>query len=397
MQVWDNATVTALRRILAFLVLQGCLLVAASGVARAGERYAPWSSPCVGNWPAYAEKDHEWRSSFVQLLQGPLGYAEANVLVLAEEEFAGARRRTRENVRAAIADLRKRATKDDVVLVVLVGHGSGNDVGDAKFNLIGPDLGAAEWGELPRPMPGRLGLHQRRQRQRAVPAGAVGAQSRGDHQPFSGETFETVFPQFLLEAYRNNGADLDKNDCVSVFEAFAFISSRVREWFEQRAQLATEHAVLDDNGDGVGRLIDDEGADGLLARLTYLRADPPIQDTGNPERTAMLRRRAELNTQLEELRARKNTMPSTTTSARSKRCSWNSPASTARSGPSPSLALLTRRGSRPMRAGRHHEEHDGHEASSGQALSCLREGLPSQLSYVAVLVNRSTPAGAASS
>lgn len=67
--------------------------------------------------------------------------------------------------------------------------------------------------------------------------------------------------------------------------------------------------MLDDNGDGVGRLIDDEGADGLLARLTYLRADPPIEDTGNPERTAMLRRRAELNTQLEELRARKNTMP----------------------------------------------------------------------------------------
>jgi hypothetical protein len=55
-------------------------------------------------------------------------------------------------------------------------------------------------------------------------------------------------------------------------------------------------------------LIDDEGQDGLLARLTDLRADPPIDDTGNPERTAMLRRRAELNTQLDELRARKNTM-----------------------------------------------------------------------------------------
>ena len=42
------------------------------------------------------------------------------------------------------------------VLVVLVGHGSGNDVGDAKFNLVGPDLGATEWGELLRSMPGRL-------------------------------------------------------------------------------------------------------------------------------------------------------------------------------------------------------------------------------------------------
>ncbi len=297
------------RRFLAFAVLQSCLLLAASGMARAGERYALVVTGASGG-PQYAEKYDEWRSSFVQLLQGPLGYAEANVLVLAEEELAGAQKATRENVRAAIADLRKRATKDDVVLVVLVGHGSGNDADDAKFNLVGPDLSASEWGELLKAMPGRLVFIN----------GASGSApflqelSARNHvvitaNDSAAQTFETVFPQFLLEAYRDNGADLDKNDRVSVFEAFAFISSRVREYFEQRSQLATEHGVLDDNGDGIGRLIDDEGADGLLARLTYLRADAPIADTGNPERTAMLRRRAELNTQLEELRARKHTMP----------------------------------------------------------------------------------------
>jgi len=302
-------TVITPRRFLAFAVLQGCLLLAASGVARAGERYALVVTGASGG-PQYAEKYDEWRSSFVQVLQGPLGYAEANVLVLAEEDFAGAQKATRENVRAAIADLRTRATKDDVVLVVLVGHGSGNDAGDAKFNLVGPDLSASEWGELLKAMPGRLVFIN----------GASGSApflqelSARNHvvitaNDSAAQTFETVFPQFLLEAYRDNGADLDKNDRVSVFEAFAFISSRVREYFEQHAQLATEHAVLNDNGDGVGRLVDDEGADGLLARLTYLRADPPIVDSGNPERTAMLRRRAELHTQLEELRARKHTMP----------------------------------------------------------------------------------------
>ncbi len=300
---------TALRRLIVVVALQGCLFLSVSGVAHAGERYALIVTGASGG-PQYAEKYDEWRSSFVQLLQGSLGYAESNVLVLAEEEFAGAQKATRENVRAAIADLRKRATRDDVVLVVLVGHGSGNDSGDAKFNLVGPDLGAAEWGELLRPMPGRLVFIN------AASGSAPYLQelSARNHvvitaNDSAAQTFETVFPQFLLDAYRDNGADLDKNDRVSVFEAFAFISSRVREWFEQRAQLATEHAVLDDNGDGVGRLIDDEGADGLLARLTYLQADPPIEDTGNSERTAMLRRRAELNTRLEELRARKETMP----------------------------------------------------------------------------------------
>ena len=119
---------------------------ASSGQARARQRRAS----------TFSRMPSDKASAAAKCPQGQLGYAEANVLVLAEEEFAGAQKATRENVRAAVADLRKRATKDDVVLVVLVGHGSGNDVGDAKFNLIGPDLGAAEWGELLRPMPGRL-------------------------------------------------------------------------------------------------------------------------------------------------------------------------------------------------------------------------------------------------
>lgn len=301
--------VSSLHRILALVALQACLVLAASGLAHAGERYALIVTGASGG-PQYAEKYDEWRSAFVQLLQGPLGYAEANVLLLAEEEFAGAQKATRENVRGAIADLRRRATKDDVVLVVLVGHGSGNDVGDAKFNLVGPDLSAGEWGDLLRPMPGRLVFVN------AASGSAPFLQelSAASHVVITAndspaQTFETVFPQFLLEAYRDNGADLDKDDRVSVFEAFAFVSSRVREWFEQRAQLATEHPMLDDNGDGAGRLIDDEGSDGMLARVTYLRAEPPVEDTGNPERTARLRRRAELHTRLEELRARKNTMP----------------------------------------------------------------------------------------
>ena len=282
--------------------------MAAAGVVRAGERFALVVTGASGG-PQYAEKYDQWRSEFVQLLQGPLGYPEDHVLVLAEEEFAGAQKATRENVRAAVADLRKRASKDDVVLVVLVGHGSGADSGEAKFNLVGPDLSAHEWAELVAPVPGRLVfintasgsfpfIQELSARNRVViTANDSAAQS-----------FETVMPQFLLAAFKDEAADLDKNGRASIWEAFAFVSARVREWFDQRAQLATEHPLLDDDGDGVGRLVDDEGTDGPLARVTYLRADAPITDGGSPERTAMLRRRVELNTALEELRARKGTM-----------------------------------------------------------------------------------------
>ena len=64
-------------------------------------------------------------------------------------------RATRENVRRALEDFRARATKDDLLLVLLIGHGTGAD-DEAKFNLVGPDLSSREWAEMVKSIPGRL-------------------------------------------------------------------------------------------------------------------------------------------------------------------------------------------------------------------------------------------------
>ncbi len=299
---------TGFRRVAVLVVMHAVLAMAASGAVQAGERYALVVTGASGG-PQYAERYDEWRSAFAQLLQGKLGYPEDHVLLLAEEEYAGTQKATRENVRSAIADIRKRATKDDVVLVVLVGHGSGADSGEGKFNLVGPDLSAREWADLLKPMPGRLvfinaasGSYPFIQELSAKNHIVITANDSG------AQTYETVLPQFLVSAFSDESSDLDKNGKVSVWEAFTYASARVKSWFDQRSQLATEHPMLDDDGDGTGRLIDDQSADGVLARVTYLQNDLPIVDTGDPERTALLRRKVELNTQLEELRARKETM-----------------------------------------------------------------------------------------
>ena len=113
----------------------------------------------------------------------------------------------------------------------------------------------------------------------------------------------------LYHADRNNvgpslGVAWDpfKNGRTSVWEAFVYMSAKVKGWFDQRSQLATEHPLLDDDGDGVGRLVEDQSPDGPLARVTYVQSDPVIDDSGDPETTARLRRKAEINTALEELR-----------------------------------------------------------------------------------------------
>ena len=282
--------------------------LSASSAAEAAERFALVVTGASGG-PQYAEKYDEWRSSVVQTLQGPLGLSEENVVVLAEEESSGTQKATRENVRAAIADLVRRAGRDDVLFMLLIGHGSGIDADDAKFNLVGPDLSAREWADLLKPLQARLVFVNTASGSFAF-VEALSGRNRivVTANDTAAQQFETVFPDFINTALRSEDADLDKNGRVSVWEAFTWISSNVKGWYEQRGQLATERALLDDDGDGVGRLSEEGGPDGLLAKATYIQAEERIVDTGDPERTSLLRRRAELNVQIEELRVRKPVM-----------------------------------------------------------------------------------------
>jgi hypothetical protein len=93
-------------------------------------------------------------------------------------------------------------------------------------------------------------------------------------------------------------------------EAFMYGSAGVKRWFDERGQLPTERALLDDNGDGLGREADDPpNADGAVARVTYLRPDPALAAPAGSELTSLTLRRAEVQAQLDALQARKAGMP----------------------------------------------------------------------------------------
>ena len=279
-----------------------------AGSASASERYALVVTGASGG-PQYAQQYDTWRKSFVTFLRDSWNYPDDHVFVLAETETDGVAQSTRENVRRALGEIRAKATKDDVVLVLLIGHGTGVDSDEAKFNLVGPDLSAAEWADLLRPIAGRLVfvdtasgsfpfLERLSGRGRII----ITADDSAAQQ------FETVFPGFFIKAFNDDSADLDKRGRVSVWEAFVYASDGVRRWFEEKNQLATERALLDDNGDGIGREADGAGPDGLLAQVTYVQPDRPIIETGDSELTGLMHRRVELENELEGLRARKPTM-----------------------------------------------------------------------------------------
>jgi hypothetical protein len=254
-------------------VLLGVLLLCGSPTVAAADHYALIVTGASGG-TAYGQKYDRWRTSLVLTLNSDFGYPDDHLVVLAEGSQAGAREANRENVRAALDFLRRSTTIDDVVLVILVGHGTVFEGEDAKFNLVGPDLSLAEWEALIRPIPGRVVfvnttsasfpfLKALARRGRIVMTATASP----------AQQFETIFAEFFIDAFEQRSADIDKNGRVSVWEAFQYASANVKLWYEEQGRLPTEQALLDDTGGGVGREATLPGPDGEVARTTYLQPD----------------------------------------------------------------------------------------------------------------------------
>ena len=281
------------------------LIVLCPGGAAAAERYAVIVSGAAGG-EKYALQQEMWRDNLAAALKTGFAFSDANLVVL-DEESSGTSRATADNLRRLLADLRRRMTRDDTLFLMFIGHGTFDGV-DAKFNLVGPDLSAAEWQGLLDGLPGRLVvvnttessfpfLEQLSQRGRVVITATDSAAQR----------FATVFPRYFVESLANPASDLDKNGRVSIWEAFAAASTAVKQYYDQRGQLSTERPLLDDDGDKVGREAEAPGQDGRLARTIYLDPEPGSV-SADAELAALERQRTALESQLEELKARKDSM-----------------------------------------------------------------------------------------
>lgn len=286
-----------------------CLVVltASAGQAAAAERYALIVTGASGG-TEYAAKYQGWRKQLADVLRTTYGYPDDHVKLLGDD-LDGAQKATRVNVRAALGELRKRAVEGDITLIFLIGHGT-SDGGQAKFNLVGPDMTAEEWGALIKPIPGRVAFIDGASGSFPfIPAVAGRERVVITANDSSEQQFETVFPDFFIKAFTEEAGDADRNGRVSLLEAFTFASAKVKLWFEEKGRLATERAMIDDTGGGAGRDADSGGRDGQLAQVTYLEPEVPPNLAGDAEMANLLRRRAEIENRLDLLRANKGSMP----------------------------------------------------------------------------------------
>jgi hypothetical protein len=292
-----------------FIVSVAAFALAVSSRASAGDNYALVITGASGG-EAYAKKYDGWRRAFVSTLHEKFTYPEDHVVVLAEREEPGVVPATRDQVRHTLVDLRSRLTKDDLLVVLLIGHGTsaeGPAGEDAKFNLVGPDLSASEWASLLKPLAARLVFVDTTSvsfpfiHQLAGPGRIIITATDS-----TAEEFETVFGEWFVKAFTEPAADADKNGRVSMLEAFTYASAGVRRSFEDHNQLPTERPLLEDDGDGVGREAQVAGPDGALARATYLQ---PVGVPPEIARRELTARQAALEAEIEALKARRSSMP----------------------------------------------------------------------------------------
>jgi hypothetical protein len=288
----------------AALVIASALLC--PGAAAAQQQWALIVSGASGG-AQYAAQQRDWRGRIAASLVGRYGFAESRVRVLVDDTATEGLQGTADNVRQALADMRRQMNADDFLLVVLMGHGT-FDGEAAKFNLVGPDLTAGEWAGLLSDLPGRLAvvnttassfpfLEELSRRGRIVITATDSAAQR----------YATVFPEYFARTLDAASTDLDKNGRTSLWEVFVATSAAVKQHYEQRAQLATERPVIDDLGDGIGREAHVPGPHGRLARTVYLDAEDPAL-LADPALAELVRRRRVLEVEAEELRSRKDGM-----------------------------------------------------------------------------------------
>ena len=288
------------------IALAACLL-ALPVTALAETRWVVIVSGASGG-EKYAEQMKTWRADLQSALVDRYGFKAEHVRVLVDETVKTGEAANAANVRKVFSEIKGKGAKDDFVLVVLLGHGT-YDGDVAKFNLVGPDLTEKDWTDLLSGIGGRLAVVNTTEASFPFLA-SLTAKGRIviTATDSAAQKYATVFPEYFVKSMKEASSDLDKNGRTSIFEVFAAASAAVKQHYEQRGQLATERALIDDNGDGKGREASAEGPDGGFARIAYLDAENPAE-AANPELAALVRRRRTLEAEAEELKLKKGDMP----------------------------------------------------------------------------------------
>ncbi len=236
-----------------------CLAAVISTFAVSGETRAAAHHVILcgsGGEAEYSPRFREWGTRLKDTLALRLGVAPENIHVLMEQETASAPAGTTislESIQGLFKGLAQSLSAEDDLFVYLIGHGSYLK-NASKFQIPGPDLSAEGLEAL---------LAELSPRRTIIIAGT--SASAGFINVLSGpqrvvcaasksatEVNATEFMRFFIEALEDGSADRNRDERISVLEASEQAAALTASWYTTSTLIATEHSILDDNGDGLG-------------------------------------------------------------------------------------------------------------------------------------------------
>lgn len=225
-------------------------------------------------------------------------------------------RTQREHLQAAIAG----AQTDNVeqLWIVFIGHGT-SERGVHKLNLTGADVTSrelADWlraGTPPVIFIACASASAPFLPELSAPGRVIVTATRS-----GSENNYSRFGSQLATSLQDPDTDIDHDEEVSLLEAFLAASAKTEKFYREQSRLATEHALLDDNGDKLGigaeffrgtRAVKAAQAgkelDGEFAGRIILYSDPSLPQLSPSDQA----RRAEIEAKINDLRSRRPTPP----------------------------------------------------------------------------------------
>ncbi|MEO8562890.1 MAG: hypothetical protein ABI601_12485 [bacterium] len=202
--------------------------------------------------PAYRLAFESAASTLVDSARARWRVADSSLIVLAEDtqskRLPASARSTKDELAKSFLALSRRVAPGDILVVFLVGHGSGEGL-DSRVSLPGPDATAADFA-------GWLAGFARQTvvfinassgsgdfvKALAAPRRVVVTATRT-----ALERNESRFAAPFVRGMTSDEADADKDGRVSVLEAFAYAKKEVARAYETDNKLLTEHASISDS------------------------------------------------------------------------------------------------------------------------------------------------------
>lgn len=231
--------------------------------------------------------NHDYAEQF-ELQTGQLERAAMNLAASEHVHVFRGASAGRETLQKFFSELAEKTDPEDSIAIFLVGHGSFDGL-EYKFNIPGPDLTGADIAALMNALPSRRQLLVNP----GSASGAILEMLKNDASRIvitgtrsGNERNATRFGAYFSAALADPAADLNKDEAISVKEAFEYAERRVADYYETEGSLATEHS----------QLAGDRSAGYLLARLGVPQA--PGDD---PRLAELMQRRETLDGEILEL------------------------------------------------------------------------------------------------